>query len=245
MLDPDEVEQLVTAELGASALFASRFRECAARALLLPRRQPGRRTPLWQQRQRSAQLLSVASQYATFPIVLETVRECLQDVFDVPGLVGLMRDLAARRVRLVEVETRAPSPFGRSLLFRYVGAFMYEGDAPLAERRAQALALDSSLLAELLGQADARELLDPDIVQDSERDAAAPPAPPRLPGPRVGRRPAARDRPAVGHGGRGAVHRPRGRAGLARRAGRAAPADRGQGRRRAALGRDRGRRTAA
>jgi len=170
-LDPDEVEQLVTAELGTSALFASRFRECAARALLLPRRQPGRRTPLWQQRQRSAQLLSVASQYATFPIVLETVRECLQDVFDVPGLTGLLRDLAARRVRLVEVETSAPSPFGRSLLFRYVGAFMYEGDAPLAERRAQALALDSSLLAELLGQADARELLDPDIVQDCERDA--------------------------------------------------------------------------
>jgi len=169
-LDPDEVEELVTAELGASALFASRFRECAARALLLPRRQPGRRTPLWQQRQRSAQLLSVASQYGTFPIVLETVRECLQDVFDVPGLTGLMRDLAARRVRLVEVETSAPSPFGRSLLFRYVGAFMYEGDAPLAERRAQALALDSSLLAELLGQADARELLDPQIVEDTERD---------------------------------------------------------------------------
>jgi ATP-dependent helicase Lhr and Lhr-like helicase len=170
-LDPDEVEQLVTAELGSSALFASRFRECAARALLLPRRQPGRRTPLWQQRQRSAQLLSVASQYGTFPIVLETVRECLQDVFDVPGLTGLMHDLAARRVRLVEVETPAPSPFGRSLLFRYVGAFMYEGDAPLAERRAQALALDSSLLAELLGQADARELLDPDIVGETERDA--------------------------------------------------------------------------
>ena len=170
-LDPDEVEQLVTAELGSSALFASRFRECAARALLLPRRQPGRRTPLWQQRQRSAQLLSVASRYGTFPIVLETVRECLQDVFDVPGLTGLLRDLAARRVRLVEVETSAPSPFARSLLFRYVGAFMYEGDAPLAERRAQALALDSSLLAELLGQADARELLDPDIVEDCERDA--------------------------------------------------------------------------
>jgi ATP-dependent Lhr-like helicase len=169
-LDPDEIEQIVTAELGASALFASRFRECAARALLLPRRQPGRRTPLWQQRQRSAQLLSVARQYGTFPIVLETVRECLQDVFDVPGLTGLMRDLAARRVRLVEVETSAPSPFARSLLFRYVGAFMYEGDAPLAERRAQALALDSSLLAELLGQADARELLDQQIVEDTERD---------------------------------------------------------------------------
>jgi len=169
-LDPDEVEQIVTAELGASALFASRFRECAARALLLPRRQPGRRTPLWQQRQRSAQLLSVASRYGTFPIVLETVRECVQDVFDVPGLTALLRDIAARRVRLVEVETSAPSPFGRSMLFRYVGAFMYEGDAPLAERRAQALALDSSLLAELLGQVDARELLDPQIVADTERD---------------------------------------------------------------------------
>jgi ATP-dependent Lhr-like helicase len=170
MLDPDEIEQLVTAELGTSALFASRFRECAARALLLPRRQPGRRTPLWQQRQRAAQLLAVASQYPTFPIVLETVRECLQDTFDVPGLTRLMRDLAARRVRLVEVETGTPSPFARSLLFRYVGAFMYEGDAPLAERRAQALALDSSLLAELLGQADARELLDPLVVTDTERD---------------------------------------------------------------------------
>ncbi len=170
MLDPDEVEQIVTAELGASALFASRFRECAARALLLPRRQPGRRTPLWQQRQRSAQLLSVASQYGTFPIVLETVRECLQDVFDVPGLTRLMRDLAARRVRLVDVETPAPSPFSRSLLFRYIGAFMYEGDAPLAERRAQALALDSTLLADLLGQADMRELLDPVVVEETERE---------------------------------------------------------------------------
>jgi ATP-dependent Lhr-like helicase len=170
MLDPEEVEQLVTAELGTSALFASRFRECAARALLLPRRQPGRRTPLWQQRQRSAQLLSVASQYGTFPIVLETVRECLQDVFDVPSLTGLMRDLAARRVRLVEVETPGPSPFSRSLLFRYVGAFMYEGDAPLAERRAQALALDSALLADLLGQADMRELLDPVVVEETERE---------------------------------------------------------------------------
>jgi ATP-dependent helicase Lhr and Lhr-like helicase len=170
MLDPEEVEQLVTAELGSSALFASRFRECAARALLLPRRQPGRRTPLWQQRQRSAQLLSVASQYSTFPIVLETVRECLQDVFDVPGLTRLMRDLSARRVRLVEVETPGPSPFSRSLLFRYIGAFMYEGDAPLAERRAQALALDSALLADLLGQADMRELLDPLVVEEIERE---------------------------------------------------------------------------
>jgi ATP-dependent Lhr-like helicase len=170
MLDADEVEQIVTAELGASALFASRFRECAARALLLPRRQPGRRTPLWQQRQRSAQLLSVASKYGTFPIVLETLRECLQDVFDVPGLISLMRDLSGRKIRMVEVETPTPSPFGRSLLFRYVGAFMYEGDAPLAERRAQALALDSSLLAELLGQADLRELLDPEVVTETEAE---------------------------------------------------------------------------
>ena len=170
MLEPEEIERLVTDELGNSALFASRFRECAARALLLPRRQPGRRSPLWQQRQRSAQLLSVARKYGTFPIVLETVRECLQDVFDVPGLIGLMKELASRKIRLVEVETPAPSPFGRSLLFRYVGAFMYEGDAPVAERRAQALALDSSLLAELLGQADLRELLDPLVVGQTERE---------------------------------------------------------------------------
>jgi ATP-dependent Lhr-like helicase len=170
MLDPDEVEQIVTAEVGSSALFASRFRECSARALLLPRRQPGRRTPLWQQRQRSAQLLAVASQYSQFPIALETMRECLQDVFDVPGLVALMRGIATRQVRLVEVETPAASPFSRSLLFRYVGAFMYEGDAPLAERRAQALALDSSLLAELLGQTELRELLDPTVVDESERE---------------------------------------------------------------------------
>ncbi|HEY3902355.1 MAG TPA: DEAD/DEAH box helicase [Streptosporangiaceae bacterium] len=170
LLDPDEVEQLVTAELGSSALFAARFRECAARALLLPRRQPGRRSPLWQQRQRAAQLLAVASGYGSFPIVLETMRECLQDVFDVPSLVALMRDLSGRKIRLVEVETPTASPFGRALLFRYVGAFMYEGDAPLAERRAQALALDSALLAELLGQADLRELLDPVVVADTERD---------------------------------------------------------------------------
>ncbi|MFB4291092.1 ATP-dependent helicase [Nonomuraea sp. ATR24] len=170
--DADEIEQIVTEELGGSALFASRFRECAGRALLLPRRVPGRRSPLWQQRQRAAHLLGVASQYASFPIVLETMRECLQDVFDVPGLVALMRDLAARRVRLVEVETSQASPFAASLLFHYVGAFMYEGDAPLAERRAQALALDTTLLAELLGQADLRELLDPDVIADTERELA-------------------------------------------------------------------------
>jgi ATP-dependent Lhr-like helicase len=170
LLDPDEISDLITAEVGASALFASRFRECASRALLLPRRQPGRRTPLWQQRQRSAQLLEVASRYPAFPIVLETVRECLRDVFDVPALTALLRDIAARRIRLVEVETATPSPFGKSLLFRYVGAFMYEGDAPLAERRAQALSLDPSLLAELLGQDGLRELLDPAVIAETERD---------------------------------------------------------------------------
>jgi ATP-dependent helicase Lhr and Lhr-like helicase len=170
LIDPEELGDIITQEVGGSALFASRFRECASRALLLPRRQPGRRTPLWQQRQRSAQLLEIASRYPGFPIVLETVRECLQDVFDVPALTEVLRDLAARRVRMVEVETATPSPFGKSLLFRYVGAFMYEGDAPLAERRAQALALDPALLAELLGTDGLRELLDPAVVAETERD---------------------------------------------------------------------------
>jgi ATP-dependent Lhr-like helicase len=170
VFDADEVEPLVTDEVGGSALFASRFRECAARALLLPRRNPGRRTPLWQQRQRSAQLLSVASQYGSFPIVLETMRECLQDVFDVPGLVQLMRDVSERTVRIVDVETQQPSPMARSLLFGYIGQFMYEGDQPLAERRAAALALDSTLLAELLGTAELRELLDADSVTEVETE---------------------------------------------------------------------------
>ena len=170
LLSADDVEQIVQTEVGGSALFASRFRECAARALLLPRRDPTRRTPLWQQRQRSAQLLSVASSHPDFPIVLEAVRECLQDVYDVPGLVGLMRDLSGRGVRLVEVETEMPSPFARSMMFGYVGAFMYDGDSPLAERRAQALSLDSRLLAELLGSAELRELLDPDAIHEIEAE---------------------------------------------------------------------------
>ncbi len=173
LMEPDTVEDLVTAEVGGSALFAARFRECAARALLLPRRRPDRRQPLWQQRQRAAQLLQVASRYASFPIVLETVRECLQDVYDVPGLVALQRDLAARRVRVVEVETSTPSPFARSLLFGYVAAFLYEGDSPLAERRAAALALDPTLLGELLGRgegASLRDLLDPDALARTEAE---------------------------------------------------------------------------
>ncbi|MFF9403446.1 DEAD/DEAH box helicase [Streptomyces sp. NPDC014744] len=168
--DQGEIGQIVTDQVGGSALFASRFRECAARALLLPRRSPGKRTPLWQQRQRAAQLLQVASEFGSFPIVLEAVRECLQDVFDVPGLTELMGDLEARRVRLVEVTTPEPSPFARSLLFGYVAQFLYEGDSPLAERRAAALSLDSHLLAELLGQAELRELLDADVLTELERE---------------------------------------------------------------------------
>ncbi|WP_433348398.1 ATP-dependent helicase [Micromonospora sp. CA-111912] len=169
VFEPDEITQLVEESVGTSALFASRFRECAARSLLLPRRDPRRRQPLWQQRQRAAQLLDVAREYADFPVTLEAARECLQDVFDQPALAGLMRDLATRKVRLVEVETTQPSPFARSLLFGYVGAFLYEGDAPLAERRAAALALDSALLGELLGRVDLRELLDPAVLAETER----------------------------------------------------------------------------
>lgn len=166
--EPDEIAQIVEESVGTSALFASRFRECAARSLLLPRRDPRRRQPLWQQRQRSAQLLDVAREFADFPVTLEAARECLQDVFDVPGLSGLMREIAGRKVRLVETETPRPSPFARSLLFGYVGAFLYEGDAPLAERRAAALALDATLLGELLGRVDLRELLDPAVVLETE-----------------------------------------------------------------------------
>lgn len=170
VFDQGEVQQIVTDQVGGSALFASRFRECAARALLLPRRSPGKRTPLWQQRQRASQLLQVASEFGSFPIVLEAVRECLQDVFDVPGLTELMGDLEARRIRLVEVTTTEPSPFARSLLFGYVAQFLYEGDSPLAERRAAALSLDSHLLAELLGQAELRELLDADVLTELEQE---------------------------------------------------------------------------
>ncbi|MBQ0896490.1 ATP-dependent helicase [Micromonospora sp. U56] len=169
VFEPDEIAQLVEESVGTSALFASRFRECAARSLLLPRRDPRRRQPLWQQRQRAAQLLDVAREYADFPVTLEAARECLQDVFDQPALAELMRDLTARKVRLVEVETDRPSPFARALLFGYVGAFLYEGDAPLAERRAAALALDSALLGELLGRVDLRELLDPAVLAETER----------------------------------------------------------------------------
>ena len=168
--EPDEIESIVTAEIGGSALFAARFRECAARALLLPRRDPGRRSPLWQQRQRSAQLLEVAHKYPSFPIVLEAVRECLQDVYDVPALHTLMSSIDARTIQVNETTTAQPSPFARALLFGFMGTFVYEGDSPLAERRAAALALDSRLLSELLGRAELRELLDADVIDQVESE---------------------------------------------------------------------------
>jgi ATP-dependent Lhr-like helicase len=172
--ESDDLDAIVTEEVGGSALFSSRFRECAARALLLPRYNPGRRSPLWQQRQRASQLLDVARKYPQFPIVLEAVREVLQDVYDLPALMSLTRELETRAVRVVEVETEVPSPFARSLLFGYVAAFMYEGDSPLAERRAAALSLDSTLLQELLGRAELRELLDADVIDQHELQRLAP-----------------------------------------------------------------------
>ncbi|NNC81338.1 MAG: DEAD/DEAH box helicase [Acidimicrobiales bacterium] len=165
---PDDVEQVVVNELPASALFASRFRESAARALLLPRRRPDQRTPLWQQRQRSADLLRVASKYPTFPILLEATRECLNDVFDVPALREVLHGLATRKIRMIGVETQRASPFAQSLLFGWIAVYMYEGDAPMAERRAAALSLDRELLRDLLGAEELRELLDPAVLADVE-----------------------------------------------------------------------------
>ena len=165
LFEPEEIRELVTAELHGSALFASRFRENAARALLLPRRRPGERTPLWQQRQRSHDLLQVASKHPDFPILIETYRECLSDVFDMDALRELMTQIRSRQVRTVVVDTDRASPFASSLIFDYVAQFMYEGDAPLGERRAQALTLDRELLAELLGTEELRELLDPRAIE--------------------------------------------------------------------------------
>jgi ATP-dependent Lhr-like helicase len=168
LVPPDELEELVVTELGGTALFGARFRENAARALLIPRRRPGQRTPLWQQRLKAQGLLQVARRYPDFPVVLETYRECLQDVFDLPALGGLLRALEQRRVDLVEVETPSASPFASSLLFDYVATYMYEDDTPLAERRAQALALDRDLLRELLGQEELRDLIDPEALVQVE-----------------------------------------------------------------------------
>jgi ATP-dependent Lhr-like helicase len=168
--EPDELEELVLRELSRSALFATHFRENAGRALLLPRNRPGKRTPLWSQRLRSQNLLAVALQHPAFPIVLETFREVLHDVFDVPALVELLGKIRRREVRVVEVETPRASPFARSLAFAYVAAYLYEGDAPLAERKAQALTLDRNLLRELLGQEELRDLLEPQAIADVEAD---------------------------------------------------------------------------
>jgi ATP-dependent helicase Lhr and Lhr-like helicase len=168
ILEPEEVQELVSSQLPASALFAAHFRENAARSLLLPRRRPGQRTPLWQQRMRSANLLQVAGKYPDFPILAETWREVMSDHFDMPALTDFLRRIRSREVRVVAVDTERASPFASSLLFSYVAVFMYEGDAPLAERRAQALTLDRDLLAELLGSEDLRELLDPESIAQVE-----------------------------------------------------------------------------
>lgn len=169
VFDPADIESVVTREVGSSAVFAARFRECSARALLLPRRHPGKRSPLWQQRQRAAQLLDVARKYPDFPIVLEALRECLQDVYDLSTLTDVMSRIEQRRIRVVEIQTATPSPFAASLLFGYAGGFMYDEDRPLAERRAAALSLDSSLLAELMGRVELRELLEPDVIAATAR----------------------------------------------------------------------------
>ncbi|WP_370651371.1 DEAD/DEAH box helicase [Luteitalea sp. TBR-22] len=166
--DADEVESLVLRQLGSTSLFAARFRECAGRALLLPRRRPGKRAPLWQQRKRAQDLLGVAARYGSFPILLETYRECLRDVFDIPALIETLRAVQARQVRVVHVETPTPSPFAASLLFGYVANYLYDGDAPLAERRAQALTIDQSQLQALLGSAELRDLLDADALSALE-----------------------------------------------------------------------------
>ena len=168
IIDPDDIDELVMDALPQTSLFSARFRECAARALLLPRRRPDQRTPLWQQRQRAADLLAVASKYPTFPILLETSRECLQDVFDLPALREVLGQLRNRTVRVVSVDTAKASPFAQSLLFNWIAAYMYEGDAPLAERRAAALSLDRDLLRDLLGAEELRELLDPGALADIE-----------------------------------------------------------------------------
>ncbi len=167
--DPDEVQALVVRQLGATALFATKFRENAARSLLLPKRRPGMRAPLWQQRKRAADLLAVASRYGSFPVLLETYRECLRDFFDMPALVATLTEVRSRKIRVATVDSGTPSPFAASLLFSYVASFIYDGDAPLAERRAQALAVDQSQLRELLGDAELRELLDAESMEAIER----------------------------------------------------------------------------
>ena len=242
MVEPDAIEELVVRELSGSALFGARFRENAARALLLPRAYPGRRTPLWQQRLKAQSLLEVAKRYGQFPIVLETYRECLRDVLDLPGLEELLRGLHTRELSLVEVETQRASPFASSLLFDYVATYMYEGDTPNAERRAAALALDRDLLRELLGQEELRELIDPAALDEVEADLQrAQRADARRELGRAPRR-AARARRPDGGRGPGALARGGVRQADARRARAPAPRRPDADRRRGALDRVRGRR---
>ncbi|HEY4752812.1 MAG TPA: hypothetical protein VIH37_05960, partial [Candidatus Limnocylindrales bacterium] len=171
LVESRECMQLVLRQLGTTALFAGRFREAAGRALLLPRRRPDQRSPLWQLRKRSYDLLTVAARYPQFPMLLEAYRECLRDYFDMPALVETLRSIEQRQLRVQVVETRKPSPFAASLLFSYVANYVYDGDAPLAERRAQALTIDQDQLRELMGEADLRELLDPDAIAQVEESA--------------------------------------------------------------------------
>ena len=234
IIDPAEIEDLVMGELSSTALFGSRFRENAARALLIPRRRPGQRTPLWQQRLKAQGLLQVARRYGSFPVILETYRECLQDVFDLPALKRLLNGLKTRELDLVDVETASASPYSSSLLFDYVATYMYEDDTPPAERRAQVLSLDRDLLKELLGQDELRELIDPGALEEVETQLRGAPRNPdelhdvlRLRGDlrpgsvrRCPRRAAPR-RAARDHGAdrrRGAPGRRRGRGPLPRRA---------------------------
>jgi ATP-dependent Lhr-like helicase len=168
--DPDEIERLVVRQVGSTALFAARFREAAGRALLLPRRRPGARAPLWQLRKRASDLLAVAARYGSFPIILETYRECLRDIFDLPALTDLLRRVRSRAVRVVNVESRTPSPFAASLLFGYVANYLYDGDAPLAERRAQALSVDQAQLRDLVGDTELRDLLDEAVLETVETE---------------------------------------------------------------------------
>ncbi len=242
MIEPDELEDLVIRELSGSALFGARFRENASRSLLIPRAWPGKRTPLWQQRLKSQSLLEVARDFPRFPVILETYREVMRDVLDLPALKELLRDLHSRKITMVEVETPTASPFASSLLFDYVATYMYEGDTPNAERRAAALALDRDLLAELLGQEELRELIDPEALEEVAR--AAPASDRGRPG-QGPRRPA--DHPSTARRPHGRGVRAADRAGLfgrldAREAGQGAPCRRGQGRGRGALHRRRGRR---
>jgi ATP-dependent Lhr-like helicase len=167
---PDDVEALLLRQLGGTSLFAAKFREAAARALLLPRRRFGGRAPLWQQRKRAADLLAVASKFGSFPMLLESYRECLRDLFDLPALVATLRDVEQRQIRIVTVDSTVPSPFAASLLFGYVANYIYDGDAPLAERRAQALSIDHAQLQALIGDAELREVLDRDAIDEVERE---------------------------------------------------------------------------